>query len=132
MQSEEIPASELVRRLLTILADELDRNPALAEKVIAALPQSIKRPESSKRLPPSFNPREYNPVNILRAHGESMLRGKLTQLNNREKLRAVAKASNLTLAASASKAKASVTDIVEAIVKAAVDYDRQRAAATDS
>ena len=60
-----------------------------------------------------------------------MLRGKLLRLNNREKLRAVAKSANLTLGPQVYRARVTVADVVEAIVRAAAGYDRQRKAAVD-
>ncbi len=131
MNDDESSPATLIRRLLAILADEVDRNPRLARKIAAALPKSVARAAPAARPQNAFNPLDYHPVKILRAHGEGMLRGKLLHLNNREKLRAIAKASNLTLGAQAYRARATVAEVVDAIVKAAIGYDRQRKAAVD-
>ena len=131
MEDDECSPAALIRRLLAVLVDEVDRNPRLAKKIAAVLPQSIARAAPAARPHGAFNPLDYHPVKILRAHGEDMLRGKLLHLNNREKLRAVAKSANLTLDPRAYKARATVADIVEAIVRAAAGYDRQRRAAVD-
>lgn len=129
MGDEQCSPATLIRRLLAVLADEVDRNPRLARKIAAALPQSIAAPAARPRG--AFNPLDYHPVKILRAHGEDMLRGKLLRLNNREKLRSVAKYANLTLGPQVYRARATVADVVDAIVKAAAGYDRQRRAAVD-
>jgi hypothetical protein len=131
MGDEQCSPAALIRRLLAVLADEVDRNPRLARKIAAALPQSIARAAPAARPRGAFNPLDYHPVKILREHGEDMLRGKLLRLNNREKLRSVAKAANLTLGPQVYRARATVADVVEAIVTAAAGYDRQRKAAVD-
>ena len=132
MESDDCSPADLLRRIFEVLVKEVERNPALANKIIASLPASVvKIKAAGKRRPNRFNPLDYHPVTILRSHGENMLRGKLEHLNNREKLRAVAKAANLVLDPCALRPKATVAVIVEAIVQAANGYDRQRKAAVD-
>ncbi|MEO0619701.1 MAG: hypothetical protein AAFZ01_10540, partial [Pseudomonadota bacterium] len=65
-------------------------------------------------------------VNILRQHGEQMLRGRLTNLRTKAELAEVAKHSALRLTGTAAKKSASREEIVEGIVAAALQYDRQR------
>ncbi|MGI9406857.1 MAG: hypothetical protein ACR2O4_10850, partial [Hyphomicrobiaceae bacterium] len=68
-------------------------------------------------------------VNILRQHGENMLRGRLSSLRSKSELTQVAKRSGLRLTGKAARKSASRNDLIEGIVAAAQHYDSQRSAA---
>ncbi len=125
-------APEVLVRLFSVIVEEAETNEAFARKLVEALagvlPDKADKPKARVRKP--FDPSQLHATNILRLHGERVLRGKLEQIKALEDLRAVAKASGLVLPESASKAKASRIDVIEGIVAAAKHYDAQRNAAS--
>ncbi|KAB2919460.1 MAG: hypothetical protein F9K29_05205 [Hyphomicrobiaceae bacterium] len=125
-------APEALARLFSAIVKEAETNEAFARRLGEALagiaPEKIDKPKTRSRR--SFDPSQFHATNILRLHGERVLRGKLEQVKALEDLKAVAKASGLVLPESASKAKASRTDLIEGIVAAAKHYDAQRNAAS--
>jgi hypothetical protein len=78
----------------------------------------------------SFDPARLHAINILRRHGEAVLRGKLEEVRALSHLRSIAKASGLVLAPDALKARASREEVIAAIIAAAKHYDAQRSAAS--
>jgi len=128
--SDEVPADEILKRVFDILVREARTNPKLSKKLIEAFPAAlITKIDTRPRKKKTFDPAQYHAVNILRKHGENVLRGKLEQIRNRENLKAIARASGLTLDGAAAKPSASIRDLAEGIVRAALHYDKQRSAA---
>ncbi|MEL6289773.1 MAG: hypothetical protein AAFQ42_10305 [Pseudomonadota bacterium] len=137
--------------LFAVVIEEARSNPAFAARLHGALagigngstphdPES-QRTGSAKprRAPPSAKPSAKAPegapekarptihaVNVLRQHGETMLRGRLSNLRTKAELGAVARASGLRLTGAAARKSASREDLVDGIVTAAIQYDRQR------
>jgi hypothetical protein len=128
----EVPAHIILNRLFSAILSEAEKNEAFARKLIAALPHSVvaklEQPKSRPRR--AFDPACLHAVNILRLHGEPVLRGKLEQIRPLEDLKAVARASGLVLAGEAAKPKASREELINGIIAAAKHYDAQRSTAT--
>jgi hypothetical protein len=130
----DVPPRETLRRLFDAILGEAGRNPAFAQKLAQAIGQE--HSTSSDRVEEAA-PRNRAPValglhavNILRQHGEGVLRGRLEQVKAVEDLKSVAKASGLVLSGSAARARPSRTELIEGIVNAAKHYDALRGAAT--
>jgi hypothetical protein len=119
-------------RLFDVIAREAERNPALAQKLADAIAgHRNARPRSPKRgRCKVFDASQFHAVNILRLHGEAVLRGKLEQVRAVDELRAVALASGLVLAGSAGGPRPSRAQLILGIIEAAKHYDAQRSAAT--
>ena len=128
----EVPAHIILNRLFAAILSEAERNEAFAKRLIAALPESVvvKFEEPKPRPRRAFDPTCLHAVNILRLHGEPVLRGKLEQIRPIEDLKAVARASGLVLAGDAVKPKASREDLINGIIAAAKHYDAQRSTAS--
>jgi len=129
---KQLPAHEILERVFNVIVHEARKNPTLAKELIAAIGA---RQLSSGKPPPqraerrAFDAAEFHAVNILRLHGEGVLRGKLEEVRAIEDLRSIAKASGLVLSGSACKARPSRADLISAILSAAKHYDAQRSAA---
>ena len=128
---KELPAHEVLHRVFKVIVREAQKNPVLARELTEAITQS---PISAPRTTPSaarkpFDASEFHAVNILRLHGESVLRGKLEQVKAVEDLKAVARTSGLVLSGRACQARPSRADLISGIVAAAKHYDAQRSAA---
>jgi hypothetical protein len=123
---------ETLRRLFDVVVREAERNPALATKLTQAIAGRLESgARSMKRARrKTFDASQFHAVNILRLHGESVLRGKLEQVRSLEDLRAVALASGLVLAGKAGGRRRSRSDMILSIIEAAKHYDAQRSAAT--
>jgi hypothetical protein len=123
---------EALRRLFGVIAAEADRNEAFARKLLEALQAdgaaTTEKPRPSARRP--FDASALHAINLLRVHGENVLRGKLEQVKAAENLRAVARHSGLVLAGEAAKPRASRGQLIEGIVAAAKHYDAQRTEAS--
>lgn len=129
-------AHEVLSRLFDAIISEAKRNDALARRVVEVLGDAARagldKPAPVQRR--IYEPADFHAINVLRAHGESALRGRLEQIRTLDRLRAVANASGLVLSGSASKPKASRAELIEGIISAAKHYDAQRteAAVTDT
>ena len=127
-----VPAHEILRRLFDVIVHEAEKNPALARKLIEAIPEAftadVEKPKSA--VGKQFDASAFHAVNILRLHGESALRGSLEQIKAVEDLKSVARVSGLVLSGNACKARPSRVDLISGIIAAAKHYDAQRSAAT--
>jgi hypothetical protein len=123
---------ETLRRLFDAVLREVERNPALAEKLARAMGEdsgSLRRsPKRTARR--TFDAAQVHAVNILRLHGESALRGKLEQIKAAADLKAVATASGLVLPPTTGKPMPSRAELITGIIEAAKHYDAQRSAAS--
>lgn len=128
----EIPAHIILNRLFAAILSEAEKNEAFARKLISALPQSVvvsfEQPKPRPRR--AFDPAAIHAVNVLRLHGEPVLRGKLEQVRSLEDLKAVARTSGLVLVGNAAKPKATRDDVINGIISAAKHYDAQRTTAS--
>jgi hypothetical protein len=73
-----------------------------------------------------FDPSGFHAINILRAHGEDVLRGKLEQVKATADLRSVAMSSGLVLSGRASTSRATREELIKGIIAAARHYVAQR------
>ncbi|MEL7544882.1 MAG: hypothetical protein AAGJ70_14045 [Pseudomonadota bacterium] len=119
--------------LFDVVIEEAQANPDFANRLRSALSDSLAAPTSKDARQPARKRRTtassvpaIHAVNILRQHGEQMLRGRLSNLRTKAELAAVAKNSALRLTGPAAKKSASREEIVEGIVIAAQQYDSQR------
>lgn len=130
---KDVPAEELVEALFDVIVEEARRNKPFARRLLSVYPQSVvARIETGQQRKATFDASAYHAVNILRNHGEAMLRGRLSSLKTREQLREVATRSGLRLTGKGARRSASKSDIVDAIVEAARQYVAQREASTAS
>ena len=111
---------------------EAENNDAFARSLIDALQARISPPGPSKKPPARkpFDASQLHAINMLRTHGENVLRGKLEQVKAVEDLRAVARFSGLVLTGRAARPKATRGELIDGIIAAAKHYDAQRSAAT--
>ncbi len=130
--AEENQAHEILQRLFNVIVAEARKSPALSKKLFRAFPKHIASAMEPLPRASRFDASQFHAVNILRAHGENILRGKLEQIRSKENLRAVAKTSSLILEGAAAKRNASLAEIVEGIVAAAKHYDTQRRGASEA
>jgi hypothetical protein len=124
------PMHRTLRRIFDVVVREAERNPALAQALAEALAADAgAEPKARKTAAPRkpFDASEFHAINILRAHGEAALRGKLEQIKAVEDLRSVADASGLVL--SGGKARPTRAELITSIIEAAKHYDAQRSAA---
>lgn len=122
----EIPAHEILARLFSIIVSEAEASPTLAKKLITAFPETMVAKFEKPKKTLKFDASEFHAINILRTHGEGVLRGKLEDIKSTKDLRAVAKASGLVLSGAAAKAKATREDLIEGTIGAARHYVAQR------
>ena len=125
----EIPAHEILRRVFNVIVRAAERDPVFAQEVIETLSNGIAENSSAKRkssLRRLFEPSGLHAINILRAHGEHALRGKLEQIRATAGLRSVARFSGLILSGRACSPRASREDLINGIVAAAKHYAAQR------
>ncbi|MCB1547913.1 MAG: hypothetical protein KDJ41_08805 [Hyphomicrobiaceae bacterium] len=131
----------VLERLLEVIAEEARRNASFARRLGEAItslevPAGEATPETpapTRRVRAGVRgsqPADLHAVNLLRRHGEGVLRGKLEQVRDTARLRAVAAASGLVLTGAAAGRRATRADLVDAIVAAARLYVAQRAAAS--
>jgi hypothetical protein len=126
-----VSAREVLERLFAVVINEAEKNEAFAAKLLQAFPEAIivARVKPKPAVRKAFDASQLHAINILRAHGEPVLRGKLEQLRSTEQLKAVAKASGLVLSGGAARTKASRAELIDGIIAAAKHYDAQRRAA---
>lgn len=119
-------------RLFDVVVREAERNEGFARRLAEALEDvaSAAPAKPAARSGKSLEAPALHAVNLLRTHGENVLRGKLEQIRQSADLRAVAKASGLVLAGSAARSKASRAELIDGIVAAAKHYDAQRTTAS--
>lgn len=128
---ETMPAHEIVSALFAVVSEEAERNEAFARRLLSVFPEAVvARIEKPQKRLSSFDPAAYHAVNILRSHGEAMLRGRLSSIRTKAQLRQVATRSGLKLTGPAARNSASLAHIVDGIVEAAKTYLAQRDVAT--
>jgi hypothetical protein len=125
----EIPVDEMLRRIFKVFVRAAEQNPAFAREIVKALAADVAARSSSMHRMAAhrrFDPSGSHAINVMRSHGEQVLRGKLEQIRASADLRSVARFSRLILSGSASGARASRSDLINAIIAAAKHYDAQR------
>jgi hypothetical protein len=126
-------AHELLGRIFGVIIRAAEKDPMFAQELMQALSSGTAENSSTGQkstLRRLFDPSGFHAVNILRAHGEEVLRGKLEQVRATADLRSVATFSGLVLAGRASNSRATREDLIDGIVAAAKHYVAQRGAAT--
>jgi hypothetical protein len=124
------PAHEVLRGLFDEIIKEAERNPAFAQRMLAALPKGVvaelrKSAPATRRARPAAA--DVNPIKLLREDGEVSLRQTLDQLLKAD-LGKVARTNQLDLPSSARGKSATKTAIIDGIVEAAAFRLRERAA----
>jgi hypothetical protein len=125
----EIPAHKILRRVFNVIVRAAEKDPAFAQEVMETLSAGIAESSYAKQKPTMrglFDPSNFHAINILRAHGEHALRGKLEQVRAMADLRSVARFSGLILSGRACSSRASREDLINGIVAAAKHYAAQR------
>jgi len=129
----QLPAHEILGRIFGVIIRAAEKDPAFAHELMQALSQGIAENSSAggqkSRLRRLFDPSGFHAINILRAHGEDALRGKLEQVRATADLRSVAMFSGLVLSGSASNSRATREVLIDGIVAAAKHYVAQRGVA---
>ena len=129
----QLPAHEILGRIFGVIIRAAEKDPAFAQELMQALSQGIAENSSTRgqksRLRRLFDPSGFHAINILRAHGEDALRGKLEQVRATADLRSVAMFSGLVLSGSASNSRATREVLIDGIVAAAKHYVAQRGVA---
>ena len=127
---KEVPAHEIVEALFHVIVDEAARNERFAKRLMSVYPEAVvARTTRPKKAAAGFDAADFHAVNILRNHGEAMLRGRLSSLRTKAELKQVAKRSGLKLTGKGLRKTASLIDIIDGIVEAAQHYVAQRGAA---
>ena len=127
---KEIPAHEIAAALFDVVVEEAKRNERFARRLMSVYPATIvARLDTPKKSATAFDAADYHAVNILRNHGEAMLRGRLSSLRTKAELRQVAKRSGLRLTGKATRKTATMADLIDGITLAAQHYVAQRGAA---
>jgi len=130
----QLPAHEILGRIFGVIIRAAEKDPAFAQELMQVLSQGIAENSSTggqkSRLRRLFDPSGFHAINILRAHGEDALRGKLEQVRGTADLRSVAMFSGLVLSGSASNSRATREVLIDGIVAAAKHYVAQRDVAT--
>jgi len=129
----QLPAHEILGRIFGVIIRAAEKDPAFAQELMQVLSQGIAENSSTggqkSRLRRLFDPSGFHAINILRAHGEDALRGKLEQVRGTADLRSVAMFSGLVLSGSASNSRATREVLIDGIVAAAKHYVAQRGVA---
>src|SRR5215471_7480649 len=129
----QVTAHEILGRIFGVIIRAAERDPAFSQELMQALSSgttenaSMGQKSTLRRL---FDPSGFHAINILRAHGEDALRGKLEQVRAAADLRSVAMFSGLILSGRASNSRATREDLIDGIVGAAKHYVAQRDVAT--
>jgi hypothetical protein len=126
----QLPAHEILGAIFGVIIRAAEKDPAFAQELMGALSGGIHENSSTggqkSRLRRLFDPSGFHAINILRAHGEDALRGKLEQVRATADLRSVAIFSGLVLSGRASNSRATREDLIDGIVAAAKHYVAQR------
>ena len=129
----QIPVHEILGRLFRVIIRAAEKDPAFAQELMQALSggiaENLSMGKQKSRLRRLFDPTGFHAINILRAHGEDALRGKLEQVRATADLRSVAMFSGLVLSGRASNSRATREDLIDGIVAAATHYVAQRGVA---
>jgi len=129
----QLPAHEILGGIFGVIIRAAEKDPAFAQELMQVLSQGIAENSSTggqkSRLRRLFDPSGFHAINILRAHGEDALRGKLEQVRGTADLRSVAMFSGLVLSGSASNSRATREVLIDGIVAAAKHYVAQRGVA---
>jgi len=127
------PAHEILGRIFGVIIRAAAKDPTFAQELMQALSGGIAESSSTRQksgLRRLFDPSGFHAINILRAHGEDALRGKLEQVRATADLKSVAMFSGLILSGRASNSRATREDLIDGIVGAAKHYVAQRDVAT--
>jgi hypothetical protein len=130
----QVPAHEILGRIFAVIIRAAEKYPALAQELMQALSTATAENASTGQkstLRRLFDPSGFHAINILRAHGEEALRGKLEQVRATADLRSVATFSGLVLSGRASNSRATREDLIDAIIVAARHYVAQREVAVN-
>jgi len=129
-----LPAHEILGAIFGVIIRTAEKDPAFAQELMQVLSTGIAENPSTdgqkSRLRRLFDPLGFHAINILRAHGEDALRGKLEQVRAAVDLRSVAMFSGLVLCDRASNSRATREVLIDGIVAAAKHYVAQRDVAT--
>ena len=126
------PAHEILGAIFGVIIRAAEKDPAFAQEVMQALSSGTAESSSTGQKPGLrrlFDPTGFHAINILRAHGEDALRGKLEQVRATADLRSVAMSSGLVLSGRASNSRAKRDDLIDGIIAAAKHYVAQRGVA---
>ena len=130
--TNEVPAHEILEKLFSVFLEEARACPALTRKLLSALPDAmIAKVEAPQKRVKTFDPSQFHAINILRTHGENMLRGRLETLRKKEELRAVARASGIVLDGPAAKKNPRLEELIEGVIRGAKHYRKQREGASE-
>ena len=129
-----LPAHEILGAIFGVIIRAAEKDPAFAQELMQVLSTGIAENSSTEgqksRLRRLFDPSGFHAINILRAHGEDALRGKLEQVRATVDLRSVAMISGLVLSGRAANSRATREVLIDGIVAAAKHYVAQRDVAT--
>ena len=129
----QLPAHEILGAIFGVIIRAAEKDPAFAQELMQALSGGIAENSTmggqKSRLRRLFDPTGFHAINILRAHGEDALRGRLEQVRATADLRSVAMFSGLVLSGRASNSRATREDLIDGIVAAATHYVAQRGVA---
>jgi len=129
----QLPAHEILGAIFGVFIRAAEKDPAFAQELMQALSGGIAENSTmggqKSRLRRLFDPTGFHAINILRAHGEDALRGRLEQVRATADLRSVAMFSGLVLSGRASNSRATREDLIDGIVAAATHYVAQRGVA---
>ena len=128
----QLQAHEILGAIFGVIISAAERDPAFAQELMQALSGGIAENSSrgqKSRMRRLFDPSGFHAINIMRAHGEDALRGKLEQVRATADLRSVAMFSGLILSGRASNSRATREDLINGIVAAAKHYVAQRGVA---
>lgn len=128
MTTNGAPTGERLDAIFKVVVDEAHANADFANRLRDALngPSSVPSQKPKVDKSKESNAPDIHAINILRKHGEQMLRGRLSNLRTKADLAQVAKRSGLRLTGKAAKKSATRPDLIDGIVEAAIQYDRQR------
>jgi hypothetical protein len=128
----QVPAHEILGRFFGVIIRAAEKDPAFAQELMQALSSGTAENSSAgqkSKMRRLFDPSGFHVINVLRAHGEYALRGKLEQVRGTADLRSVATFSGLVLSGRASNSRATREDLINGIIAAAKHYVAQRGAA---
>jgi hypothetical protein len=124
-----LSAHEILDRVFRTIVRTAERDPVFAQElaqVLCGRPPGNLSDRQKPALRRLFDPSDFHAINILRAHGEDALRGKLEQIRATADLRSVVAFSGLILSGRATSTRATREDLINGIVAAAKHYIAQR------